>query len=550
MNPWIGSAIVPGAVGLLFLAVSAAQRGYSLSAEWTRKLVHLGGGLIALSFPWFFQDWRPVVLACGASALAIVAMARVPVLARLRYTIGAVDRRSHGELYFPLAVLALFLLARGNHLLFVVPVLILTFADAAASIVGVRYGRTRFSTGRDTKTMEGSAACFIVAAVCTYVPIELVTRAGTPMSVTIAVLTALAASVLEAATTRGLDNLVVPLFVFILLHSALNGVWILVGFETAVILVTLVVVMRSGSNAFARRMRMYLGEMLPLPAHAALAGLIYLAIALFARRVHGLDGSIVSLHGLIGASSLFLLMLILRLMDELKDEDIDRELFPERPLPSGRVRRADIVWALRATSIFYLAINAWVGWAWAASALVLGYAYLMLRRFFAPDRLRRSLPLTLATHNPITGLMMLYGFAVVADEHNLAPGALEWRMVVPFVLLMWSPFLGWEIARKIRSAGEENAYVTYSQLLGRRRAVLVVWGVQAIAVACSMYLWAALEPRGAYPWLVAAGFGISLWAGARFLYRPDPRTSRLKPFAVVFLLCILAAQIIGFGPEK
>ena len=98
----------------------------------------------------------------------------------------------------------------------------------------------------------------------------------------------------------------------------------------------------AGPDTFAERMRTYFGEMLPLPQHLALALFIYLHIAVFARRAHELSTSIVSVHGAIGAASLFALMVILRLMDELKDEDIDRRLFPDRPLPSGRVLRTDI----------------------------------------------------------------------------------------------------------------------------------------------------------------------------------------------------------------
>jgi 4-hydroxybenzoate polyprenyltransferase len=317
--------------------------------------------------------------------------------------------------------------------------------------------------------------------------------------------------------------------------------------EVAFVLAVLILVMRGGQNAFARRMHAYLGEMLPLPLHAVLAALIFAGIAVYVRHTHHLSTSLLSIPTLIGVTSLFLLMLILRLMDELKDEDIDRALFPQRPLPSGRVRRADIVWSLVAVSLVFLAINLWAGWAFFAAALVLGDAVLMLKRFFAPGRLRRSLVLTLVTHNPIVALMILYGVAVVAAEHGLTAARINWGVILPFVVMVWSPFLAWELARKIRSPEEETDYVTYSRILGPRRAVLVTWAVQAVAVVIGVYIWASQQPHWTYLALIVAGFLVNVWAGIRFMRDQNPRTSRLKPFATAFLLCVLGSQIIGFA---
>jgi dolichol kinase/4-hydroxybenzoate polyprenyltransferase len=547
MNPWAGAAFVVAAFAVLIVAASSAQRHYRLHAESARKLVHLGGGLIAMSFPWLFRDWWPVAVGCGVSAVALFLIGRSPRLASLQNAIGSIDRHSRGEFYFPLAVLVVFLLARGDALLFVVPVLVLTFADAAAGIVGVRYGRTRYSTAGEFKTMEGSAACFAVAAVCTWAPLTLATDLGIPICLSVALLVGLGAAVFEAATTLGLDNLIVPLFVFAMLHTALAGDHFMLAIEVAFVLVVLILVMRAGPNAFARRMRAYLGEMLPLPGHAVLAALIFAGIAVYVRHTHHLSTSLLSVPSLIGVTSLFLLMLTLRLMDELKDEDIDRALFPERPLPSGRVRRADIVWSLVAVSLLFLGINLWSGWAFFVAAMVLGYAVLMLKRFFAPERLRRSLLLTLATHNPIVALMILYGVAVLAAEHGLTVTELNWGVILPFVVMVWSPFLAWELARKIRSPQEETDYVTYSRILGRKRAVLVTWAVQAVAIVMGVYVWASQQPHWAYLVLMVAGFLVNVWAGGRFMRDANPRTSRLKPFATAFVLCVLGSQIIGFA---
>ena len=73
-----------------------------------------------------------------------------------------VERATFGELYFPLSVAWLFWLTCGDDpLLFVIPILMLTLADAAAAVVGARYGLTPYIGAG--KSLEGSAAFAVVA---------------------------------------------------------------------------------------------------------------------------------------------------------------------------------------------------------------------------------------------------------------------------------------------------------------------------------------------------------------------------------------------------
>ena len=113
-------------------------------------------GLVLLPLPWVFDRAWPVivlaVLACGA----VVAARRSR---RLRSGIGTVmggtGRVSLGEVYFPIAVCLLFLLSRGDWLLYVVPILMLALADAVAALVGIRYGLSQYRTSDGHKSLEG-----------------------------------------------------------------------------------------------------------------------------------------------------------------------------------------------------------------------------------------------------------------------------------------------------------------------------------------------------------------------------------------------------------
>jgi len=300
-------------------------------------------------------------------------------------------------------------------------------------------------------------------------------------------------------------------------------------------------------RAYIQRMCAYFAEMFPIPQHALLALLTYLSIAVFARWIENQSSPIASWYTLLGIWSVFDLWLILRLMDELKDEDIDRELFPNRPLPAGRVSSSDIKKTLGGAIVLYLAAHLAAGAAIWTALFVLGYSAFMFKRFFAPGLLRRSLVITLITHNPIVPWMLAQGFVIFAAEHGLALNELRWDMIVPFIVMLWSPFLAWELARKIRSPEEETAYVTYSRLFGHIGATALTAGIQSIGFCIGLYFWSRFSLSWVYLGILAFGLASSFLGHLQFVLHPNRRTARLKYYALAFLLCIETAQLVEFG---
>jgi len=195
----------------------------SLHPETSRKAVHIAMGLVTLSFPWLFRAGWPVLL---LSLLAIAALAGTRLITPLRERFGGVlngvERRSLGEIYFPVAVAALYLLAAGNRLLYVIPLLTLTLADAVAALVGVRYGRHRFCTSEGTKSAEGSLAFFMVAFLSACLPLLLLSNTGQAESLLIALVLGILVMLFEAVSVGGLDNLFIPLGCYALLRRYLT----------------------------------------------------------------------------------------------------------------------------------------------------------------------------------------------------------------------------------------------------------------------------------------------------------------------------------------
>ena len=163
--------------------------------------------------------------------------------------------------------------------------------------------------------------------------------------------------------------------------------------------------------------------------------------------------------------------------------------------------------------------------------------------------LRGSLPITLATHNPIVPLSLAYGIFLFAAEHSLALSSLAWGPILLFLLMLWAPFLAWEFSRKIRAPEEEDAYVTYTRLLGLRGAVAAVLITQAVGVGAALCLALVLSASWLLPLIPALGWLVLAWAGRRFLRNPNRVTSKLRPFAEMFLLVTLATALLVFRPQ-
>ena len=221
LPPWAGILAVLAVLGLAMLALRRAQVRRKLSAEATRKGLHVTMSLVALSLPWLFDRAWPVVT---LAALAVAAMLAVRLVPALRSRVGGVlhevGRQSVGDVVFPVAICLLYLLTADSPVLYAIPLLLLGLADPAAALTGARHGLAPYTTVEGTKSREGSVAFAFVAFLCVHVPLLLFTplTPESPMrSLWIAAIVAVLATIVEAVSWRGLDNLFVPLGTFAIL---------------------------------------------------------------------------------------------------------------------------------------------------------------------------------------------------------------------------------------------------------------------------------------------------------------------------------------------
>jgi 4-hydroxybenzoate polyprenyltransferase len=174
---------------------------------------------------------------------------------------------------------------------------------------------------------------------------------------------------------------------------------------------------------------------------------------------------------LTGAFTVFGFLLLLRVADDFKDYETDKRLFPERALPSGKVHKRDLIVLLVLVEAAVLTLNILFMNNLAFFLILYLYGGFMSVWFFQKNKIQKSLPLALVTHNPVQLFVNIYVISFVCIKYGL-----DWRTltVCMAALTLYFPGLIWEVSRKIRAPKDETEYTTYSKLFGYKKATRFV----------------------------------------------------------------------------
>ncbi|HEX5773676.1 MAG TPA: hypothetical protein VFY07_05080 [Geomobilimonas sp.] len=205
--------------GVVFLAIvyggERIRRTIPSEPEYSRKFVHFSGGVAALFFPTFIgSPWSILLLATGFAGFLLLTRH----MGGLR-SVHGIQRHSHGALYFPVAILILFLLARQHQAFYVISILALTVSDTMAALVGGWYGAIRYDVEGNAKSLEGSLAFFFVTYLCVNIPLLLMTETGKGETILTAFVIALLVTGFEAVSLSGSDNIFIPLGTYFILEK-------------------------------------------------------------------------------------------------------------------------------------------------------------------------------------------------------------------------------------------------------------------------------------------------------------------------------------------
>lgn len=196
----------------LFALAELLYRFAKVDAEHTRKLVHIGTGLLTMLFPIMFTHYAWVIGICAAFFSILSLSLRFGFLP----SINAIERKSHGSLAYPVVVALAFVFYYFNNTgqdlyYFYVPVLIMALADPMAALFGKKFPWGKYTIGKEQKTWLGSIAFFITASAVTFFLVPT-------YDLLALILVPLVATLAEAFSSKGLDNLTIPLAVMGVLY--------------------------------------------------------------------------------------------------------------------------------------------------------------------------------------------------------------------------------------------------------------------------------------------------------------------------------------------
>lgn len=220
-----------------------------------------------------------------------------------------------------------------------------------------------------------------------------------------------------------------------------------------------------------KRLSIYFKEMYPIVPRLILGIIVFLEIYFILLLNYGVTDFLIGVAEFVGSFTIFCFLLILRIADDFKDYETDKRLFPERPLPSGRVQKRD----LKILVTVLIVITCILNFIFMNNILfflfLYTYGFLMSVWFFKKHKIQNSLPLALVTHNPVQLIMNIYIISFTCIKYDLYPFTLT-SFLVAFTL--YFPALIWEISRKIRAPKDETEYTTYSKLFGYKKSVRFV----------------------------------------------------------------------------
>jgi phytol kinase len=194
----------------VLLAFAIARRGFA-PPSLIRKLLHAAVGAWTLAItPSFHQLGWALVL----PGLFLVVNAS-PHARPLFQAIAETPERAKGLWTFPAGVILVYLLfwEAGARPAILAGLAALAFADPLAAMVGTRFGQRRFGAWGHGRTLEGSLAFFLLAALGA----GLVASRAEPGAGTLAwragVGCGVAGAAIEALAPSGWDNLAIPVAV-------------------------------------------------------------------------------------------------------------------------------------------------------------------------------------------------------------------------------------------------------------------------------------------------------------------------------------------------
>jgi 4-hydroxybenzoate polyprenyltransferase len=279
-------------------------------------------------------------------------------------------------------------------------------------------------------------------------------------------------------------------------------------------------------------MNLWLKERFP-PINFISGFILYLlakAIIVLSDNTLNMSYGVKDLYGLlIPAMHLFLL----RVFDEHKDFETDRDFYPERVIQRGIFKLTEVA------QLGYLAFIVQIySFYKMQPSLLANYTYLfvwiwtllMTKEFFAKDWLKSKLLLYGISHLLITPFLFFLLLTICSPEFSFSPSSV--------LALTLSLLTGWlyEVTRKTKAPNEETGDLTYSGLWGIKLATFVISCSSIFTAIITIFFFRSLKLTHPIYILIQLGLIIlSLLLHYRFLHEPTAKNRKKNEGASALL---------------
>lgn len=197
MTDFLIACLLSALFVFLFATIEILKRRFKLSPEITRRFAHIASGCVVLLEYYYLPSFWILFLMIGGGILFFIA-SRFQLLS----SINNVSRKTYGQYVLTAGYVLSYLISLNKPEVFVPSLLIVTFADSMAGLVGsLRKSPTR--------TTLGSLVFFSITLV-TILIFTLQNSADLTHAIVFTLLYSLALTTIEKYTPLGFDNLTVP----------------------------------------------------------------------------------------------------------------------------------------------------------------------------------------------------------------------------------------------------------------------------------------------------------------------------------------------------
>lgn len=249
---------------------------------------------------------------------------------------------------------------------------------------------------------------------------------------------------------------------------------------------------------------------------------------------------------LLGFAVVWLVFLHMRLFDEVKDYQFDKEHNPTRPLARGLIGVDEFSAMTLVCLLTELTLSGFMNWPMLpAFVMVLCFTLMMRMEFFVGDWMRPKLELYATTHTFSAAMISILIHTVVCYSDVAAAD----KATLVFALGNWFVFNVFEFGRKTFAIAEERDGVdSYSARLTPMGAVILLLVNIAVAYAAFYYVAITKFAQFADFYMLGPAAAVSLLvvvAGFVYANKPAVNNAKLYRGTVTFYLLAYPASIAG-----